>query len=429
MPKAAAESNIKPLIEHLLPAQSLKLLRAVAAIADEKGLKACLVGGVVRDLFLVRENFDLDVTIEGSAHEVAAKLSHRLKGRLVLHEQFGTATVYADGGHVDLAFARTERYAKPGALPEVTPSAIEDDLRRRDFTINAIAASINAADFGRIIDPLGGRKDIDARRVHVIHQQSFIDDATRLLRAIRYTARYDFSIDPETARLMRQQASMLKTISGDRIRQEFIRILEEHAPEKALAAGHRFAILRELHPALVWDQWLEASFRRARMEGEGSPAVYMALLCFRLDATDGEAVIRRIKLPAAMARTLRQAQHIRQSAEALAKPDLRPSDVFEALAGMGDEALAAARAAYGDTITGTRIGDYVERLKDVETSLDGKDLIAMGVAEGPDIGAVLHMLKRARLDSLVKDRPGEAAMVKAWLAHRVESERQGKANG
>ncbi|MBM4404779.1 MAG: CCA tRNA nucleotidyltransferase [Chloroflexi bacterium] len=429
MPKAAAESNIKPLIEHLLPAQSLKLLRAVAAIADEKGLRAYLVGGVVRDLFLVRENFDLDVTIEGNAQEVAGQVTQRLRGRLVSHDRFGTATVYADGGHVDLAIARTEKYARPGALPEVAPSTIEEDLRRRDFTINAIAASINAKDFGRILDPLAGRKDLDARRVHVIHDQSFTDDATRLLRAIRYTARYDFGIDPETARLMRQQASMLKTISGDRIRQEFVRILEEHAPEKALAAGHRFAILRELHPALVWDQWLEEAYRRARLEGDGTPAVYMALLCFRLDATDGEAIVRRIKLPAAMAKAVRQAQEIRLLSDALGKLEARPSDIFEALSGKGDEALAAARAAFGGSLVGKRLDDYIEHLKTIETALGGKELIAMGVAEGPDIGAVLHMLKRARLDSLVKDKTGEAAMVKAWLTHRVESEKQGKPNG
>ncbi len=429
MPQAAYESNIKPLIEHLLPAQSLKLLKAVAAIADEKGLKAYLVGGVVRDLFLVRENFDLDVSIEGNAQEVAAKLAQRLKGRLVTHEQFGTATVYADGGHVDLAIARTERYARPGALPEVTPSAIEEDLRRRDFTINAIAASISSRDFGRIVDPLGGRKDIDAKRVHVIHDQSFIDDATRIIRAIRYTARYDFSIDPATARLIRQQGSMLKTISGDRIRQEFIRILEEHAPEKALAAGHQLAVLRELHPALVWDPWLQNAFLQARIEGEGSPPVYMALLCFRLDATDTEAVIKRMKLAAAMAKTVRHAQQIKLAGELLGKPELKASEIFEALEPYGEEALAAARAAFGETPPGKRIAQYVEELKQVETSLDGKDLLEMGIGEGPDVGAVLHMLKRARLDGLVKERRGESAMVRAWIAHRVESQKQGKTHG
>src|SRR5437763_10234033 len=181
---------------------------------------AFLVGGAVRDLLLGRGTVDLDVAIEGDARAVARELAGRLGGEAKEHDRFGTATVRAGDLTVDLATTRRETYAEPGALPEVEPARLGEDLARRDFTINAMAASLGAAALGELVDPHGGREDLEAGVIRVLHPGSFTDDPTRLLRAVRYEARFGFRMDPETERFARAAiaAGTPSTVSGARIR-------------------------------------------------------------------------------------------------------------------------------------------------------------------------------------------------------------------
>ena len=202
------------------------LLKRIGARANSMGYKAFLVGGTVRDLILGVKNLDLDIVVEGAAIKLGEKLSEEFGGTLVAHKQFGTCTLTLKNKlKIDFATARRETYEKPAALPDVRPSSLKNDLARRDFTINAMAISINKDDFGRFIDPFGGRRDLARGVIKVLHKGSFIDDPTRIFRAARFESRPGFSIETKTLRLMKSaiKKGMLAKLSKYRIKKELAR--------------------------------------------------------------------------------------------------------------------------------------------------------------------------------------------------------------
>lgn len=405
----------RDLISHRLAPDLLALLEQVAALAAEDGMPLYLVGGVVRDLLLGHPALDLDLVVEGNAHELARRAAERLGGRAVTHERFGTATLYVNELSADLAMARTERYPEPGALPEVRPSSIADDLRRRDFTINAMAVSVEPSRFGETVDPLGGQADLDAGLVCVIHPASFVDDPTRMLRALRYRARFGFRLGDETAALLQRDAHRLAGISGDRIRHELARTLEETEPEKALEAAQAAGLLRAIDRALRWDTALSRRFARARKLGLASPAVYAALWGLRMPEADARRIAERLNLPNDLARPFLEGRRLSLRLGALARRGVRPSQIYEALKDFCDEAVAACRIATASPIIGGRLRRYTESLRGMKPELDGRDLMLLGVAEGPRVGAMLEALRRARLDGEARSRDEEVALVRRWM--------------
>ncbi|KAA0255288.1 MAG: CCA tRNA nucleotidyltransferase, partial [Chloroflexi bacterium] len=184
----------------LIPPIKQTLLSNIAAQAQALHMPCYLVGGVVRDLLLGKPANDLDVIVEGDAIKLGKKLVEIHGGKLTPHFKFYTAIWHLPEStdFVDLITARKEIYEKPGALPTVTPSRIEDDLRRRDFTINAMAIRLDGEAFGEILDPLEGQTDLGRGAIRVLHPKSFLDDPTRILRALRYEARYSFQVEPAT---------------------------------------------------------------------------------------------------------------------------------------------------------------------------------------------------------------------------------------
>ena len=213
------------------------LLKQIGDLAESMGYRAFLVGGTVRDLILGVENLDLDIAIEGDAIKLGEKLSKELRAGLVVHKMFGTCTLAVNSKlKIDLATARKEVYEKPAALPIVKFSSLKDDLARRDFTINAMAMSINKDDPGRLIDPFDGRRALAKGVIKVLHNTSFIDDPTRIFRAVRFEARPGFLIDPKTLRLMKAAINkgMLSKLSKYRVKKEIVLILKEDGRHKAL---------------------------------------------------------------------------------------------------------------------------------------------------------------------------------------------------
>jgi tRNA nucleotidyltransferase/poly(A) polymerase len=190
---------------------------------------AYLVGGYVRDSTLGRESVDIDIVVEGDGVKVARQLNAKLKGKLTSHAEFGTATICINSHRVDLASARTEKYPSPAHLPHVYPSTIVEDLNRRDFTINAIAMSISKANYGEIFDPFEGMNDIKKKLIRILHRNSFIDDPTRIFRALRYKNRFGFKVEEDTERLMHEaiKSGMVSKLSGQRILNELQLIFEE----------------------------------------------------------------------------------------------------------------------------------------------------------------------------------------------------------
>src|SRR4029077_8693349 len=187
-------------------------------------------GGTVRDILLGEPGFDVDVAVEGDAIGLARAIAKQLAGRVREHEKFGTAVVvYGDEQHVDVVTARTEFYDAPAALPTVEHASIRDDLFRRDFTINAMAASLKGDDFGRLVDPFDGRRDLETRTIRVLHNLSFVDDPTRIFRAIRYENRHGFHMDEHTLRLARAcvEMGLVGDLSSARLRDELVLLLDE----------------------------------------------------------------------------------------------------------------------------------------------------------------------------------------------------------
>ncbi len=256
--------NVINQLEQRLSPESLALIQKAGALAAERRLGIYLVGGVVRDILLGRANSDLDLVVEGDAIKLAESLAGELGGRLVVHRRFGTAKIRTRNLTIDLAMARAETYARPGALPTVRPGSIQDDLARRDFTVNAMALRLDPDSFGKLVDPFDGQKDLENKLIRVLHDRSFIDDATRMLRAVRYEQRFGFRLEASTEKLLRQNVAMLRTISGDRIRHELELILKEERPEKALTGPESWACWSKSIRPSKGDGWLEKMFEKAR---------------------------------------------------------------------------------------------------------------------------------------------------------------------
>jgi len=213
------------------------VLRKVIDFFVKSDYHAYLVGGYVRDSTLGRESIDIDVVVEGDGVKVARQLNSKIKGRLISHDEFGTASISINGYRVDLASARTEKYPSPAHLPHVYPSTIVEDLNRRDFTINAIAMSISRENFGEIFDPFDGMSDIKRKLIRILHRNSFVDDPTRIFRALRYKNRFGFKLEDETERQMKQalKEGMVQKLSGQRILNEIGLILAEVSFESTVS--------------------------------------------------------------------------------------------------------------------------------------------------------------------------------------------------
>ena len=222
--------NIKSKIEAAFPSRAFTLLREVGIKAGSLGYRAYLVGGSVRDIILGRSHIDIDMTVEGDAIKLGKAIAKDVEAVMTAYKSFGTCTlIFKDGSKIDLATARRETYKRPGAMPTIKPSTLKEDLKRRDFTINAIAVSVMAKDFGQVYDFFDGAGDLKSGLIRIIHSKSFTDDPTRIFRARRFAARFGFKIEPRTDILMKKALinRALDTVSQGRIQKELMLISKE----------------------------------------------------------------------------------------------------------------------------------------------------------------------------------------------------------
>ena len=277
--------NLANRLRERLPAAVVGFLNQAGELAQKERQKLYLVGGVVRDIILERVNLDLDLVVEGDAIAFAKKLAEINRAPITTHPRFGTAKLPWRNHNVDVATARAESYAAPGALPKVKPGTIQDDLSRRDFTINTMAVHLVPNRYGELIDLYGGMYDLEHKLIRVLHEKSFTDDATRIWRGLRYEQRLNFQLEEATLKLLRRDIPMLDTISGDRIRHELELILKEEFPEKALSRASELNVLQRLHPSLKDNGWLTEKFGQARQLSSPNPplvGLYLALLTYHL---------------------------------------------------------------------------------------------------------------------------------------------------
>ena len=242
-------AQLKERLYSLFPESITQILETISAIAKEMKVNAYLVGGVVRDLLLGIPNLDIDIVIEGDGILFAKKLSGILAAKVESHEKFKTAVLVLENSqHIDVASSRVEYYEKPAALPDVEPGSIRQDLARRDFTINTLAISLNKKNFGEIMDFFGGRKDLAAKKIKVLHKMSFIEDPTRIFRAVRFEQRLGFKMDHQTEKLAISTIDMnvVSELNGIRVRDEFVTILKEADPWIALKRLYELKALKKI---------------------------------------------------------------------------------------------------------------------------------------------------------------------------------------
>ncbi|MFC1958037.1 CCA tRNA nucleotidyltransferase [Chloroflexota bacterium] len=408
-------TNLTNKIEKQLPAGLVELTQTAGLMAASQGQSLYLVGGVVRDLLLERPNFDLDLVVTHDAEKLAQQLAEITQGKITIHSRFHTAKLRWNGWSADLATARSETYQRPGALPSVKPGSLNSDLLRRDFTINTMAIELIPGRYGQLIDLYGGRDDLKNRLIRILHEMSFIDDATRIWRGLRYEQRLDFRLEANTLELLKRDIPMLDTISGDRIRHELELIMKEEEPEKVLLRAEELKVLPTLHPSLKGDSWLIEKFRQARSSNSPSSALYMALLAYRLTNEETEQFISHLNLSKSTAKTLRESNSLKGKAEALADPTLAPSYIYNLLHDYSPAAITASSLATDSPTAQKHMQTFLTRLRYARPSLTGSDLQKMGIAPGPRMKEILQRLRDARLNGKVKSKKGEAEMVRGWV--------------
>ena len=401
--------NLARQIEQYLPQQFLELVKDISKRATGRDQKVYLVGGIVRDMLLGYPNFDLDLVIEGEAIKLAEQVAETSKARLLAHRRFGTAKLKYDNFTVDLATARKETYTRPGALPLVTPGTIKDDLIRRDFSINAMAVSLASNDYGELIDPYSGKSDLESRLIRTLHPESFSDDATRILRGVCYEQRFGFEFEAETARLLERDIPMLDTISGDRIRHELEHIFEERLPELVIKRLGELRVLCRISPSLGGDGWIAKKFDRARSLKKSTQlsSLYFCLLIYSFNETELEQILDRLNMPVKLSQAMRDTLGLKARLSLLDKSSLKPSDIYYLLKDYEPMAIQANAIASEPTTIRHRLQLFLNKLRYVRTSIDGEGLKELGISAGPEMGKVLRILHRAKLDGEVKTREDE----------------------
>ncbi len=421
--------NVRKLMEEQLPPAIMEILRSAGEVASSRGEDVYLVGGAVRDLLLRNPNLDVDLVVEGDGIPFARELSRTLEGsRVRSHEKFRTAVLlFPDGFKIDVATARHEYYSRPGALPTVETSSIKRDLFRRDFTMNTVAVCLSPQRFGQVLDFFGGARDIKERIIRVLNNLSFVEDPTRILRAVRFSSRFNFAISKHTLGLMRRAVKMrvFDKVEGTRICNELVHILEEKTPLPPLMLMDDLGILPAIHPALSFirktKELLEsvvgvlAWWRYLYMSENIEPWIL-----YFLGMTDGisdeefrDMLIRLSLTQNRIAQLGKERVQIRKSLSIFAGGDAdRPSKVAAALRGLSMEGLLQMMAKTSREETRKSISEYILSLRHVRPALTGEDLLAMGYKPGPVFGKILAALRDARLDKVVRTESEERDLIR-----------------
>ena len=424
-PLAAEEEPGGPdLGERLLDIESLQeVFEAVQAVSEPfEGVY--LVGGAVRDVLMGEPNFDVDVAVEGDGIALGQALARELGGRVVPHEKFGTAIVlYGNGGRVDVATARTEFYDYPGALPTVEQASIRQDLYRRDFTINAMAVSLKGADFGRLVDYFGGHRDLAGGVVRVLHNLSFIDDPTRIFRAVRYETRYGFRMDAHTFGLAKAcvEMDLVGELSSSRVRDELQALLSEERVGDSVRRMAELGIDRAIHSHLAADEeavrLIEAvdSLREAYAPEAPAWRLRLAVLARRLSSTEVLDWAEGLKLRRRDAERIADAVAVAPRLRDVVGATKEPAALWQRVAPHDpDGALLALATSKGRARK--RLERYFEELRDVTLEISGGDLAELGLGESPQVGAVLEELRRRKLNGELDGRAAEIEAAKELLS-------------
>ena len=456
--------DLSPELERTLTGAQRRLLWSAGESAAEMGQAVYVVGGFVRDLLLERvdtaggsASVDMDLVVEGDAIRLAKRMQARCGGRVVTHARFGAAkwilndsdhpptcaellaTGEGEGrnqlpSHLDFMTARTEFYTEPTVLPTVEQGSIKLDLHRRDFTINTLAIALTPERRGDLLDFYGGLTDLRTGQLRVLHSLSFVDDPTRILRAVRYEQRFNFRIEARTEEHLLDATPLLERITAARIRQELDRIFQEARPEEAILRLDELGVLKQIHPELR----AGVAFARnsaALRDRLAAPRpveidapierLYWGLLVYELlpperqaggrPAAVEEALSERLALPAETRRLMRQLRMLKARLPQLLDPHAPPSATVLVLDQAQPSALLLFSLLESEPPLHERLHCYAQRWRRIHPSLNGRDLRRLGLPPGPRYGEILRRLRTALLDGEIEAGPAEWQLAEAMI--------------
>lgn len=450
--------NLADKLEHALPSARLTLLKSIAEIAERQHVALYIVGGFVRDLILERPSLDFDLVVEGDAIALARAVESEFGGRVTTHKRFGTAKWFIDeerqdiraelanSGNthsedakplpdsLDFITARTEFYTHPTALPTVKRGSIKLDLHRRDFTINTLALRLDGIHYGKLLDHWGGLSDLKKGIIRVLHSLSFVDDPTRMLRAVRYEQRYDFRISERTLELLLEARPLLDRVSGDRIRHELDSIIDEENAAQMLERLDELGLLERIEPDLRWDDWTQSQF--AKLDDlSPEPAAYWNLKPRRKGARlkrglayvlwllplPGDAarrVFKTLRFPSDLEESIRAAREIWADLPELSEK--KPSVITKRLERLPNFAIFALYLASDDETVQSTLQTFAKTWRDLTPHIDGHDLRARGLPTGPIYSELLDRLRTAWLDEEISSKEEEEQLVEMLIEEYAE---------
>ncbi len=433
------ERSLVKLMRDRLPKDIYALLETIGDLGDELGMATYAVGGFVRDLLLEQPNYDIDIVVEGNGIAYARELAKLLNGRIREHKKFLTAIViFKDAAgktrHIDVATARLEYYEYPAAMPTVELSSLKLDLIRRDFTINALAIRLESPIFGQLVDFFGGQRDINDRRIRVLHTLSFVEDPSRCLRAVRFEQRYNFKLGAAVEKLIKNTLTLklMDKLLGARLFHEMRIIFDEPNPIYILQRLDKLGILPAIHPQLLLNpQKLELLrslkdildwYRLLYFEQNPQPwIVYTLGLCSKLNYQDSASIVKRLGVPEAQQQEFLQLrERIRSSRERInnwyKNKNRKTSELCIILEGMPIEMLLFIMGRTVSERLRKSLSRYITTWQHETISIDGKDLLAIDLTPGPIYRHIMHTVKVAKLDGLAPTRESQYALAQKIAA-------------
>jgi len=430
--------NAAPLLREQFSKQLMDILHKIGDLADELGVAVFLVGGVVRDLLRRQKNLDIDIVVEGDGIALARVFAKRYHYRCHIHSTFQTAVIiFPDGFKIDVASARMEYYDTPASLPKVSGSSLKVDLYRRDFTINTLVICLNRKRFGEMQDHFGAFRDLKEKSIRVLHNLSFVEDPTRIFRAIRFEQKFGFSIGRQTVHLINNaiKMSFIDRLSGVRIIHELKMICAEINPLPIFQRLHHFGILQQVFPGINCDvclkeslpairdviSWYEYLFLDEKIE---KWQIYLLGILNDVEHDLAASLVNRLNLEQSVFSGFldRRRQGIKAAkeltTELLANRQLQNSLLVNVLSSLPVEIILYILADHSQREVKRAISNYITTLQFIRPELSGDDLIAMGLEPGPEFKFILNHLKNAKLNGEIKGRDNEIRLVQKWLQEK-----------
>ncbi len=409
-------ANVAELTALGMASDVLDAVRAVANAAEEQRVAPYLVGGLVRDLVIgepIQEYPDVDVTLVGADSKTFDEIARRVSGEITKRSQFNTVAMKVGKLDFDLTMARSERYPSPGSLPVVRQGTLEEDLARRDFSVNAMAVSLSHETWGELHDPQGGLEDLRKGRLRALYADSFRDDATRILRAARYSSRLSLTVTDESLSALKESVGATSFISPARVRDEMERVFLEKNAAVALALLDSWAALAAIHPALEYNETAWTLFTEefaAHTERERIATGYAILGC-GLSKKEAAEVAARLRPGALGRRALLESASLSERFFGGTVVRLSNSGLAAIMDPLSEHSVMGCALVMAGSQVGNRLDEYLRCYRHVRAELSGHDIIRLGVAQGPEVGTILRRLRAARQDGLVTSREEEEAFV------------------